>query len=522
MAKVSADEILTQGNKRLFIQFGGPTPNNAVKYSGKDTQYLSLTGISKPVSGGITAINVPDPNRFGRFKQIGRTRAPADLPSGSLEVMAKKGTLPFQLGDLNCPFNVYEVAGQCKTPSDWTAGWTDYVQIYSFAEATDVDMGDRTAFDGDDGEKETLSLTIDKIYAVAPIAFGAVAAAEVIHAVQDATYGTAVQCGNCGPANDGTKRIYAVMSGAGGVSSPGLPASIVYSLDSGSTWSSQAIDGIGSGDVPVQIEVIGIYLVILVTTVSGSNFSAIFYSELNADTGAPGSFTKVQTGFVASKRANDMYVANAREIYFAADGGYIYKSSDITAGIDRTLSAGDATTANLKRIHGQESVIVAVGASGAIVKSTSRGETWATTGATPLGAATGQAVQVMTANDFHVGSSTGYMYYTLNGGATWSTTSIAGSGTGQITDIIFATDEVGYVARSLSSVAYLYSTWNGGANWVSSGPPRLLSWPSFVSTQRIAIPVDSDATVSANNLLIAGTATGGVDGMLLIGKAATL
>ena len=519
MAKVSADEILTQGNKRLFIQFGGPTSANAVKYSGKDTQYLSLTGISKPISGGITAINVPDPNRFGRFKQIGRTRAAADMPSGSLEVMAKKGTLPFQLGDLNCPFNVYEVAGQCKTPSDWTAGWTDYVQIYSFAEATDVDMGDRTAFDGDDGEKETLSLSIDKIYAVAPIAFGIVAASEVIHKVMDATYGTAVQCGNCGPANDGTKRIYAVMANQGGAS-PGLPASIVYSLDAGSTWNSQAIDGVLS-DIPTQIEVVGIYLVVLAPNSSNSK-SALFVAELNGDTGAPGSFSKVQTGFVTSKYANDMYVANAREIYFAADGGYIYKSSDITAGIDRTLAAGDATLQNLDRIHGQESVIVAVGANGAIVKSTTRGETWAATGASPLGVSGGTAVQVMTSNDFHIGSDTGHMYYTLNGGATWSTTSIAGSGTGSITDIIFATDEVGYVSRTLSSVAYLYSTWNGGANWVSAGAPRLLSWPSFVSVQRIAVPIDSDATVGANNIIIAGLATGNVDGMLLIGKASTL
>ena len=521
MAKVSADEILTQGNKRLFIQFGGPTPANAVKYSGKDTQYLSLTGISKPISGGVTAINVPDPNRFGRFKQIGRTRAAADLPSGSLEVMAKKGSLPFTLGDLNCPFNVYEVAGQCKTPSDWTAGWTDYVQIYSFAEATDVDMGDRTSMDGDEGEKETLSLTIDKIYAIAPIAFGPVANEEVIHVVKDACYGTAVQCGNCGPANDGTKRIYAVLAGAGGVSSPGLPANVVYSLDSGSTWTSTAIDSIGLTDVPVQIEVVGIYLVVLVSS-SANSKSAIYFSELNGDTGAPGSFSKVQTGFVASKRANDMYIANAREIYFAADGGYIYKASDITAGVDRTLSAGDATSSNLKRIHGSESVIVAVGASGAIVKSTTRGETWSTTGSTPMGAGAGTAVQVMTANDFHVGDDAGYLYYTLNGGATWSNQSITGNGTGQITDIIFATDEVGYVSRTLSSVAYIYSTWNGGANWVSSGAPRLLSWPTFAACNRIALPTDADATVAVNNLLISGSATGAVDGLLLVGKAATL
>jgi len=271
----------------------------------------------------------------------------------------------------------------------------------------------------------------------------------------------------------------------------------------------------------VQIEVVGIYLVVLVSS-SANSKSAIYFSELNGDTGAPGSFSKVQTGFVASKRANDMYVANAREIYFAADGGYIYKASDITAGVDRTLNAGDATSSNLSRIHGSESVIVAVGASGAIVKSTTRGETWAATSSSPLGAATGTAVQVMTNNDFHVGASDGYLYYTLNGGATWSNASITANGTGAITDIVFATDEVGYVSRTLSSVAYIYSTWNGGANWVSSGAPRLLSWPAFAACNRIALPQDADATVTANNILISGAATGAVDGLLLVGKAATL
>ena len=93
MPKISADEILTQQNKRLFIQFGGPGAANAVKYSGKDTQYISLGGVSKPLSGGISAINVPDPNRFGNFKQVGRTRDAADFPSASLEVMQKKGLI---------------------------------------------------------------------------------------------------------------------------------------------------------------------------------------------------------------------------------------------------------------------------------------------------------------------------------------------------------------------------------------------------------------------------------------------
>ena len=518
MPKISADEILTQQNKRLFIQFGGPGAANVVKYSGKDTQYISLGGVSKPLSGGISAINVPDPNRFGNFKQVGRTRDAADFPTASLEVMQKKGTLPFQLGDMSCPFNIYEVAGQCKTPSDWSQGWTDYVQIYSFVEATDLDLGDRTSFDGDDADSNNLSLTMDKIYAVAPIAFGAYGDSLINRSVIDVTYGSVVQCGNCGPANDGTKRLYA-LSTTSGSGSPGLPATVVYSLDSGSSFTSVAITSMGSTEVPVQIEMVGSYLVVLVAS-STSSKSAIHYAIIDSDTGAPGTFTKVQTGFVASAYANNMYVANAREIYFAADAGTVYKSSDITAGVDRVLT--NTQTGNLQRIHGSENVLVACGTSDSVCKSFNRGETWAACASSPTTGTTLQAVQVMSRDVFWVGSAAGGLYYSLNGGASWNTGSIGNSLTGAITDIKFATDEVGYVSRTLSSTAYMYSTWNGGANWVASGNPRLLNFPVFDAINRFAIPIDADATVSANNVMIAGLGGDGLDGLLLIGKAATL
>jgi len=518
MPKISADEILTQQNKRLFIQFGGPGAANAVKYSGKDTQYISLGGVSKPLSGGISAINVPDPNRFGNFKQVGRTRDAADFPSASLEVMQKKGAMPFQLGDMSCPFNIYEVAGQCKTPSDWTTGWTDYVQIYSFVEATDLDLGDRTSFDGDDADSNNLSLTMDKIYAVGGIALGAYADSLVNRSVVDACYGSMVQCGNCGPANDGTKRIYALCTTSGS-GSPGLPATVVYSLDSGSTFTSVAITSMGATEAPVQIEVVGSYLVVLVAS-STSSMSAIHYATLNSDTGAPGTFTKTQTGFTASAYANSMYVANAREIYFAADNGTVYKSSDITSGVDRTLTS--TQSGNLRRIHGSENVLFACGTSDSVCKSVNRGETWAACASSPTSGTTLQALQVMSRDVAWVGSAAGGLYYTLNGGASWNTASIGNSLTGAITDIKFATDEVGYVSRTLSSTAYMYSTWNGGANWVASGAPRILNFPVFDAINRFAIPIDSDTTVAANNILIAALGGDGTDGLLLIGKVATL
>jgi len=42
MPNLTADEIVTQKHKRLFIQFGGPYPGNVVKYYGQDAQYMSV------------------------------------------------------------------------------------------------------------------------------------------------------------------------------------------------------------------------------------------------------------------------------------------------------------------------------------------------------------------------------------------------------------------------------------------------------------------------------------------------
>ena len=47
------------------------------------------------------------------------------------------------------------------------------------------------------------------------------------------------------------------------------------------------------------------------------------------------------------------------------DGGYIYRSRDITAGVAAVVT-GTLTSANYRRIHGMDSTIVAVGESGQV------------------------------------------------------------------------------------------------------------------------------------------------------------
>lgn len=507
-ADITVDEILTHKHKRNFIQFGGASPINVCKYAGQDAQYLAIEGVTVPEQGGIDPMFVHDPRFIGKYKMIGRTISPPDLATATVIIREKHGAIPRQLLRHNCPFNLYEVSGICDDLSDFN-GWSDYVLIYSGAYVTDKDGGNRSGFDSDDAVEDTLSITLMDVYPVGTISFVERAATQIDREVVDTVYAPLNQCANCDP---GDERIYAVTtpSGAG---SPGLPAELVYTLDKGLTMYQQQIDSFGASEVPYAIDFVGKYLVVL-------GADAYFYATVNPNTGVPDTFTKVTTGFVAAGSPKDMYVINPREVIFVGDGGYIYKSTDITQGVS-VISAASVTAENLLRVKGHNDVIVAVGAAGTVLKSSDKGVTWAACVTYPT-ASQLQAVEVVTEAIIWVGSVNGYMWYSMNGGESWVNKSFAGEGAGQIRDIHFPTSEVGFMSYSTSTpTARLYATWNGGANWVrnSDTTPRIINWPTFDSANRFATPNTNDAGVNCNNLAVAGLGGNGVDGILLIGQS---
>ena len=178
----------------------------------------------------------------------------------------------------------------------------------------------------------------------------------------DIIYGSEAQCGDCGPADDGTQLIYAVTKSSG-AGSPGLPAELVYSLNGGDSWSQVNIDGLGASEDPLAIELVGSKLMIL------SDSDAYYWATLNKVTGVPGTFTKVTLGIVAAGTPRDIYVLSAREVFLCGDGGYLYKSTDIAAGVT-VVSPGDASSDDLLRIHGDgQNTIVAAGAGSSVVVS---------------------------------------------------------------------------------------------------------------------------------------------------------
>lgn len=512
MPRPTDAEVTKQQNRRIFIQLGGPLPGNGVQFAGLEAQYMVLQGVTRPLRT-IEPIRVYNPRRAEQFRTVGRKVSAPDYATATLRLLENKNTLPFQLGNLDCPFNLYLPVGKCEDLSDFHGGPESIVEIVSWAEATSVDEGDRMAWEDDNQVEDAVSISLEAKYAIGALSFAAEAATDIAREVVDLVYGGGLQCGDCGPANDGTSRVYAVTKSSG-AGSPGLPAEVVYTLDGGDTWNQTTIDGFGATEDPLAVRIVGDKLVVL-------GADAYYWATLSV-LGVPGTFTKVTVGFVAAGTPLDMYVLNSQAVFFVGEGGYIYKATDITAGVE-AVSAGDATTEVLYRINGDGfNTLVAVGAGSTVIKSTNRGESWAATSAEPVGTQVDvTAVWVKDERVYFVGTSdSARLVYTLDGGESWTAINFTGSGAGDIRDIVFATDEVGYFVHDDNTpTGRIWATWNGGASWVRNdgGSFRLLNWPVLDRINRIAVP-DASLQTAANNLAVGGLAGDGTDGVLLLGK----
>lgn len=521
MAKPGNDEVTTQGHARIFRQPGGPGFDRPVRYAGVSTQYLSIMGVSRAISGGRTPINVPDPQRRKAFRKVATTVEAPDNSTFDLHVLHNKGTIPFSQGDLLCPNNYYVSVGDCRNPSDFLRGWGSLMRVFFNANPDDaVDEGDLTGWDSDDQHEDTIPHTVDLIYSIGALNFGEQAGPQVDREVVDIAYGSNADCGYCGPADDGTGRIYVLTKSSGG-GSPGLPGEVIYGIKNNLTgtytWGEATITGLGATADPVAIEVIGDKVVVLV-----KSEGAYYHATINADTGIPGAFTKVTSGFVGAGGPNDIYTPDGVSAWIVGDGGYIYSLSSVGAAVV-VASAATATSANLTRIDGDgEETMVAVGGSGTIVRSLNRGVTWGATSSAPaVGTNILQAVAVVDDVRYFIGSAQGYVYATANGGATWTEVSFSGSGSGVVYDILDVGAGTLYISHSNTTpTARIFSTWNGGVSWTNE-TPRINNLPTFNRANRLAAPRVSPAshTIAVNNLAVAGLSGGGTDGVIYLGVA---
>jgi len=520
MPKQGTNEINTQQFSRNFFQQGAARPGNAVRYAGLDTEYMIITGLTVSDKGSVDIQYAPDPVRPGALRRVATTHGQPDPSEATLQLTEKHGKIPWFHYQQYCPFNVYQFAGtQCVDLTDTANGWDNYVRILSNAEVSSKDFGALQAWEDDGQNTVDLSVTLGSVQTVGRLSFGEKATSTVTANVADIVFGKQVRCGDCGVPNDGTRFIYAVQDG---ISSPATKPAVIYSVDYGATWVSQSVTTAANAETIKAIEIVGNYLVLLSATGGASLASCLYVSQLNTVTGVPSTtYTKVTPAvFNPTNISFDMFALSQSEVFFAAAGGYVYKSTDILN--DMTLvSAGDATTVTLQRIHGVEDTIVIVGQSGVVIKSTNRGSTFSVTTTNP-GAGSNSAVAVLDQYRYWVGNLSGALYYTLDGGETWTAKTFTAGTPIAVQDIQFASDEVGVLSYTTAGpVARIATTIFGGQSWWDSATTtkRLGTVTAAATYNRVAFPSSGDGTTTINTVALGGLGTG-TDGVISLGVAA--
>ena len=454
-------EILQGGQARVFVQVDGPGPANGFEYFGP-----MQVGDAEEPQGSSTPVYLPSSRQRNKWDIVD------EVPS-----VPELGTLPFQqrmdrllrsawwdLKERGCRFHLQAVLGKCSNPSDFTQ-WESKI-LYSFAKMTSFGHGTLNPNEGGDNAaiNESGELEFRRMIPIRPVRFSEKADAVIVAEVLDGLYNDVAQCGDCGPASDGCKKAYFLTLANGG--SPGLSSQIVYTLDGFATVAALDIPTLG-GLSGTRLAVVGSYLVVI------SEASASHHASTLDDIDAGiVNWAEVDSGYVAGKGPRAIYSQSALQTFVAAAGGYIYRLDDATTAVE-VVTDGSVSTQDLNDIHGNGSVIVAVGGSNAVLVSTNDGEGFSlTVGPTP-GVAL-NAVWVADSNTWFVGTADGRLFYTSNGGRTWTQTAL-GSGITAINDIRFVEDQnaanvIGYLALQTAAGARVYRTTDNGHSWQYRAP----------------------------------------------------
>jgi hypothetical protein len=251
------------------------------------------------------------------------------------------------------------------------------------------------------------------------------------------------------------------LSDATAGSPPGIP-DIVFSLDGGLTWYAHDIDTLTTGVNPNALACVGQYLVV----VSNAD-NALHYTLLaNMTNLVDPVFTRVAVGFVGGGEPNDIWSVG-NKAWIVGDLGYVYVLTDPTAGVT-VQDAGEATRSQLNAVHAlNANFAVAVGNDGEIIVS-ENGTNWAQTLASPLGIGDNlTSVWVKSKTEWHVTADNGNLYFTLDGGETWTLNAFDGSGAGVTEAIVFATDSIAYLSHTTAAdVGRLLASFDGGYSWI--------------------------------------------------------
>lgn len=456
--------------------------------------------------GDVSKIECPSPDSYNKWDEIGNIQGGDERPTTDVQgrYAVDRESVMLLLRRQRCAFDLQFHLGECTNPKSFNE--FSKAQIWEDAIFTDYSTDELGALaSGDNAEvNETAPLSAKEFYEVLALAFAEKAADIVANPVLDVVICSTPSCGDCADEDGGCDVVYAIDDGASG--SPGTEPDLLYSVDKGQTFAAENISSMAPGDTPSAVFCLGEYVV-----VTNNTADALDYKEKANIGGVVTLWTETVLGFVAAGSPNDGWSVGDYA-FIVGDAGYIYGTSDPTTGVT-VLDAGVVTTNNLAAVHALDRhFAVAVGAADTVLLTTN-GEEWVEMTAT--GGGNGLlCVWIKSRLEWWVGDDAGNLYYTLDGGVTWTERVLPGANWTAINDIQFPKKSVGYLAADKSGTpkGFILETFNGGENWTLL-PQGSATFPANDSIVAIATcPYDPNFVVSV------GTADNGTDGIILVGQ----
>lgn len=490
---------LKAGEARVFLQVDGSSPDNPYYYYG----CLSLGGLTQELGAG-TPVYCPSTSQRNKWDIIDIVPSVEALPTTDFTQRADRYLKDawWDIRKKGCRFNGMVVVSNCGRPDD--INQFDARIALRQIRLTNFALPELNPLAGDANAAVDItgSWEMEGFDPIRSIQWGEKLDSILLAEALDAVYADAITCGDCGTPSDGCQKAYILAAANSG--SPGLSSQIIYTANNGDTGGAVDINTLG-GKSANRIAAVGLYLVAVSETDGAHHWSLL--SSIDVGTVA---WTRVTSGYVAGKSPRCIVSPTPTRTYIGAQGGYIYLMTDPKKAVT-PLTDGSITAQNINDIHAFGRNVLAGGNSNVLLYSANQGETFTLiTGPEP--GANISAVWMINSRVWWVGTGTGNLYYTTNGGTTW-TESTPNPSLTVINRIWFVDDIVGYFAGQIgggSSAGQIYRTADNGYSWSNASP--------FVSGLPAAERYNAVVACDYNKVLAGGRLSAGGDGIVVVAE----
>lgn len=442
-------------NVRVWAIEGGVHPT-------RPPTFLALGKFSSDPSitvGEETKVSAPDPNSFNRDISIGSVPGAKERASLGIGIRTteQKSTL-LDWKNKRCRVDIFALMGKCGNPQDFTEGGKKWVYFpdgklsghsYENFGAYGLDENNPT--------NESVDMTSEDYYEFLYMRQDQIGSSVTTLEIYTVDTVPADDCEDC---PDQCSKVLMTMAGAS--ATPGTKPILLYSDDSGESWSSQTISTLFSNENIVDAAVIGGNFILISNTANELHWTSV--TELFERSN---SWNQVNSGFVASKNANALSALDVRHVWIVGNGGYVYFAENYKVGVE-VQDAGIATTQHLQAVHAYNTKnVLAVGNSNAVIFTSNGGVTWESVTGPAVGVNLG-ACWMWDSKTWIVGEGSGgngKVWLTVNSGNTWTEIGLPATYT-RIDKIMFVSEAEGYIAARSGGQSYVLRTITGGYEWV--------------------------------------------------------